>query len=711
MTDRHFLPPSAIRCATMLLLIAGTSGSSVFAAGNPGESTASTAPSTSAPSHASASATTSAALGSWGVDLSARDTSVAPGDDFYHYVNGGWLARTPIPADRSNYGAFTVLADRAERQVHDILRQLDGANTPPNSPQQRLGDLYHAWMDEGAIEAKGISPLMPDLTRLAGVESKADLARFSADRRLGVPAIVTPDVDIDAKAPDRYAAYLSQIPLILPTRDYYLGDDPRFDAIRQAYLGYIGRLLTLARQPHPRQSAQRILELETAMAEIEWAPAKQRDRDLTYNPLPLDRLEDYAPGFPWQAWLSASGLAGQPQVVLAENTAIRGLARLYDETPLSTLKTYATFRLLDANSPYLSSDFSQAHFDFHGQRLSGQPAQRERWKRGVSLINDFLGQAAGKLYVMLHFPPQAKREMETLVANLEDAYRDRLQHQASWMTDRTRQRALEKLDAFTAKIAYPDHWETYAGMTIRADDLYGDIGAARQWHWQDDLAKLGGPVDRNEWFMNPQTVNAYYAPSRNEIVFPAAILQPPFFDPNADPAVNYGGIGAVIGHEMSHGFDDQGRKSDGTGMLTDWWTPTDAEHFDQLAERLGQQYAQYQPIPGYSLNPQLTIGENIGDLGGVNIALSAYHRSLDGEPAPIIDGFTGDQRFFLAWGQVWRRLMREEEMINRVQSDPHSPSQFRVNGIVRNMDAWYDAFGVVPGDDLYLPPEKRVMIW
>lgn len=695
----------AIRRALALVLIS-VAASSVALADAPSPSL-----------HAAASANTSAqgassaTLGSWGVDLSARDTTIAPGDDFYHYVNGDWLARTPIPPDRSNYGAFSELADRAEQQVHEILRQLDGANTPPNSPQQRLGDFYHAWMDEGAIEAKGITPLKPDLERLSGIESKADLARFSADSRLGVPTIVTPGIDIDVKAPDRYAAYLSQIPLILPTRDYYLGDDTRFEAIRQAYLTYIARLLTLAGQPHPRQSAQRILELETAMAKVEWAPAKQRDRDLTYNPLQQNQLDEYAPGFPWQVWLSASGLANQDKIVLTENSAIRDLATLYDETPLSTLKTYSTFRLLDANSPYLSSDFSRAHFDFHGKRLSGQPEQRERWKRGVSLINDFLGQAAGKLYVMLHFSPEAKSEMQTLVANLEDAYRDRLQHQVSWMADQTRQRALDKLDAFTAKVAYPDEWETYAGMRIHDDDLYDDVGAARQWHWQDDLSKLGGPVDQGEWFMNPQTVNAYYSPSRNEIVFPAAILQPPFFDPNADPAVNYGGIGAVIGHEMSHGFDDQGRKSDGSGMLVDWWTPTDAEHFDQRAKRLGQQYAEYEPVPGYSLNPQLTMGENIGDLGGLNIALGAYHRSLDGEPAAVIEGFTGDQRFFLAWGQVWRRLMREEEMINRVQSDPHSPSQFRVNGIVRNMDAWYDAFDVIPGDELYLPPEKRVVIW
>ncbi|WP_251976969.1 M13 family metallopeptidase [Salinicola avicenniae] len=652
-----------------------------------------------------------ATLGHWGVELDARDTGVAPGDDFYHHVNGHWLATHEIPADRDNYGAFTELAERAEAQVHDILEQLDGAATPPDSPQQRLGDLYHAWMNEDAIEARGLSPLTPALTRLAAIDNKAELARFTADSRLGVPSIAVPAIDIDAKAPDRYVTYLSQLPLVLPTRGYYLNDEARFQALRTAYTDYIATLLTLTGQSAPHDSARRILAFETAAAKVEWAPAEQRDRDRTHNPLRADQLTEYAPGFPWQTWLEDGGLAGQETLVLTENSAIRDLARLYDETPLSTLKAYTRFRLLDANAPYLARDLSEAHFAFHGQQLSGQPQQRERWKRGVALINEQLGQAAGKLYVMLHFPPSAKQQMETLVTNLEDAYRDRLVNQVGWMTDTTRARALDKLDAFTAKIAYPEKWETYAGMTIDPDNLYGDIGEARRWHWQDDLDKLGKPVDDDEWFMNPQTVNAYYAPSRNEVVFPAAILQPPFFDPNADPAVNYGGIGSVIGHEMSHGFDDQGRKSDGSGLLTDWWTPTDAERFDVLAARLGEQYAAYEPVPGYPLNPQLTMGENIGDLGGLNIALSAYHRSLDGEPAPMIDGFSGDQRFFLAWGQVWRRLMREEAMINRVQSDPHSPSQFRVNGIVRNMDAWYDAFDVTPSDALYLPPEERVVIW
>ncbi|WP_170150031.1 M13 family metallopeptidase [Kushneria sinocarnis] len=652
-----------------------------------------------------------AAMGDWGVQLDALDRSVDPGDDFYHYVNGSWLARASIPPDRSNYGAFTELADTAEQQVHDILQQLDGADTPPNSPQQRLGDLYHAWMDRSAIEQRGLSPIRPDLERIRQADDKTVLARLMGEAGMGLSSLAEPSIDIDVRDTDRYVTYLSQMSLGLPTRDYYLEQQPRFREIRHAYVDYIARLLRLADQPHPEGSARRILALETEMARAEWPPAKQRNRSLTYNPIQPDQLALYAPGFPWQSWLEASGLAGQDKLVLRENDAIRGLARIYATTPLSTLKAYLSFRLLSANSDYLPSAIDQASFDFYGSTLSGQPEQRERWKRGVSLINSQLGKAAGKLYVMLHFSPEAKQQMQQLVANLKAAYRDRLTHEVSWMTPETRQRALDKLDAFTAKIAYPDHWEDYEGMTIRPDTLYADIREARRWHWQDELAKLGGPIDRDEWFMNPQTVNAYYAPNRNEIVFPAAILQPPFFDPNADPAVNYGGIGAVIGHEMSHGFDDQGRKSDGQGRLVDWWTSADTEHFDRLADELGQQYARYEPVKGYHLDPELTMGENIGDLGGLNIALSAYHRSLEGQPAPIIDGFTGNQRFFMGWAQVWRRLFREQALINRIKSDPHSPSQYRANGVVRNMDAWYEAFDVTPQDQLYLPPDQRVVIW
>ncbi|WP_110686157.1 M13 family metallopeptidase [Salinicola aestuarinus] len=683
---------SHARLALTLLLAAGTASA---------QSTAPTPPGSAS----------QAQMGEWGIALDERDTTIAPGDDFYHYVNGGWLKTTSIPPDRSNYGAFTVLADQAERQVHDILEQLNGANTPPNSPQQRLGDLYHAWMDSARVEQRGLAPIRPDLARIQAATDKRALARLMGRADLSLGSLAEPYVDIDVRDPERYVTYLSQMTLGLPTRDYYLDDQPRMQEIREAYVTYIAQLLALAGESNSEEKARLVLALETRMADVEWAPAKQRNRSLTYNPIDTDQLAVYAPGFAWQPWLQASGLDDQSKVVLRENDAIRSLARLFDATPLSTLKTYLTFRLLNANSSYLPAAIDQASFAFYGKTLSGQPEQRERWKRGVDLINNQVGKAAGKLYVMRHFSPDAKSQMQTLVDNLKAAYRERLTHQVAWMTEETRERALEKLDAFGAKIAYPEQWERYDGMTITPDDLYADVREARRWHWQDDLAKLGGPIDRDEWFMNPQTVNAYYSPNRNEIVFPAAILQPPFFDPHADPAVNYGGIGAVIGHEMSHGFDDQGRKSDGQGRLTDWWTPSDTAHFDRLAAKLGEQYAQYEPVPGYSLDPDLTMGENIGDLGGLNIALSAYHRSLDGQSAPTLDGFTGDQRFFMGWAQVWRRLFRQEALINRVKSDPHSPSQFRANGIVRNMDAWYDAFDVGPDNALYLPPKERVVIW
>ncbi|WP_106479001.1 M13 family metallopeptidase [Phytohalomonas tamaricis] len=667
--------------------------------------------STTTSSASAASSTGQAQLGAWGVELNARDTAINPGDDFYHYVNGHWLATTPIPADKSNYGAFTELADQAEQQVHDILEQLAGAPTPLDSPQRRIGDLYSAWMDKGAIEAAGLAPIQPDLRLIDQLNDKAGVARLMGQPGLGIGGIAEPYIDIDVKDTDSYVTYLGQAALGLPTRDYYLSDDPRFQNIRKAYRAYIARLLKAAHASNPQASADQILALETRMAQVQWAPAKQRNRSLTYNPTTPAELATYAPGFPWQAYLEASGLLTQSKLVLQENDAIKALAQIFADTPLSVWKRYLTFSLLNANADYLPQQFDQAHFDFYGKTLSGQPEQRARWKRGVALLDAYLGQAVGKLYVMLHFSPDAKAQMQALVDNLKAAYRDRIENSVTWMSPETKQAALAKLDAFNAKIAYPDKWETYDGMRLTPDHLYADIKAARAWHWQDDLDKLGSPIDRDEWFMTPQTVNAYYEPTRNEIVFPAAILQPPFFDPNADPAVNYGGIGAVIGHEMSHGFDDQGRKSDGHGMLRDWWTPKDIENFTALTDRLGAQYAQYEPVPGYHLDPQLTMGENIGDLGGLNIAYAAYHRSLNGQPAPVLDGFTGDQRFFMAWAQVWRRLFREEAMVNRVKTDPHSPSEFRANGVVRNMDAWYKAFYIKPGDALYLPPEERVTIW
>jgi predicted metalloendopeptidase len=652
-----------------------------------------------------------AAYGSFGVDLTLMDPAVDPGDDFYRFVNGAWLDTFQIPADRTNYGVFTALDEAAEDQVRIIVEEAAASDAPAGTPQQKVGALFNSWMDETRVEELGLTPIRNDLAMLASLADKEAVARVMGDPGLASSAIVGGYVDVDAKNTSRYTMYLTQSGLGLPNRDYYLEEGERFDAIRAAYLAYIEQMFALAGIEDGAAKAQTIMALETRMAEAHWDPAKRRDRDLTYNPVTAAELPDYAPGFPWATMLEAAGLADQQDFVLAENDAVQALARIFDETPVEAWRDYLTFHFLNEHAPYLPAAFDQANFDFFGRTLSGQPEQRERWRRGVELIDGVIGEAVGRIYVERHFSPDAKAQMQELVENLRTAFARRLDEGVEWMSPETKEEARAKLAAFTPKIGYPDKWETYEGLELAEDDLAGNIRRANVWSWNDQLAKLGGPIDRGEWFMTPQTVNAYYNPEMNEIVFPAAILQPPFFDPNADPAVNYGAIGAVIGHEMGHGFDDQGRKSDGTGMLRDWWTPEDAERFDERAGMLGAQYAEYEPVPGYKVNPDFTMGENLGDLGGLNIAYEAYHLSLEGQDPPVVDGYSGDQRFFMSWAQIWRRLYREEELINRISTDPHSPSEFRCNGVVRNMDAWYAAFDVGPEDDLYLPPEQRVSVW
>ncbi len=653
----------------------------------------------------------SAAFGEFGIDTAEMDPSVEPGDDFYRYVNGRWLDNTEIPADRTNYGVFTKLDEEAQEQVRDIIEEAAALDAPDGTPTQKVGDLYNSWMDAERVEELGLAPLQDDIDRLSALEDRDAVARAMGDPGLASSAIVGGYVDVDVKNTDRYVMYVTQAGLGLPNRDYYLEEGERFDEIREAYVAYIETLFTLAGIEGGADKAQAIMALESEMAEAHWTPAKRRDRDLTYNMVSVDELPGYAPGFPWTPFLEEAGLAGESEFVLRENDAIQAQARIFGETPLETWRDYLVFHLLDEHASYLPSAFDEASFNFFGRTLNGQPEQRDRWRRGVALIDGTLGEAVGRIYVDQHFPPEAKTQMQELVDNLQTAFLKRLDEGVEWMGPETKDEARAKLAAFTPKIGYPDVWETYDGLEIDPDDLIGNIESANEWAWNDELDKLGGPIDRNEWFMTPQTVNAYYNPEMNEIVFPAAILQPPFFDPNADPAVNYGAIGAVIGHEMGHGFDDQGRKSDGTGMLRDWWTPEDTQGFEERADKLGAQYAAYEPVPGYPLDPELTMGENLGDLGGLNIAYEAYHLSLNGEEPPVIDGYTGDQRFFMSWAQVWRRLYREEELINRVRTDPHSPSEYRCNGVVRNMDAWYAAFDVTEDDALYLPPEERVTVW
>lgn len=647
-------------------------------------------------------------LGAWGIETQHIDESVKPGDDFYRHVNGRWLDTFQIPDEFSSYGSFTVLFERSEQRVKEIIENAAAANAPAGSPEQKIGDLYAAFLDVAAIDAKGFEPAAPDFAYIDGLATHEDVARAFARPDLVARSPFAAFVDVDSKQTDRYIVYLTQSGLGMPNRDYYL--DEKFADTRAQYKDYIEQALTLAGIENAAEKADAIYALEHRMAEVHWEPAKRRNRDLTYNLKTRAELKAFAPEAPWDAMFEAAGLGDQDEIVVREDDAIAGLAKIFADTPVETWRDYLKFHVLNANAAVLPSPLDEANFAFYGTALRGTPKQRERWKRAVAAVNDAMGEAVGKIYVEKYFPPDSKAQMEALVANLRRALDERLDT-LPWMSEATKAEAHRKLEKFVAKIGYPEKWRDYSGLEIAPGDAYGNSKRASAFAWNYAISRLGGPVDRTEWFMTPQTVNAYYSPNRNEIVFPAAILQAPFFDPHADPAVNYGGIGAVIGHEIGHGFDDQGRKSDGDGVLRDWWTPEDAANFQKLADRLGAQYAEYEPIPGFKVNPQLTMGENIGDLGGLAMAYHAYKLSLGGEEAPVIDGFTGDQRFFMAWAQVWKRVVREEQLKNQIAADPHSPARYRVNGVVRNMDAWYEAFDVQPGDALYLPPEERVQIW
>jgi len=656
----------------------------------------------------SASASAAPELGAWGVETDNIDPAVDPGDDFYQYAGGKWIDTFEIPDEFSNYGAFTVLFERSETRVRKIIEDAANGSPAAGSIEEKIGDYFASFVDVDAINAKGLDPIAGDLARVAALETHEDVARIMADPELGARAFFGSWVDVDSKQPDRYIVYITQGGLGLPNRDYYL--DEKFADKRAKYKEYIAEMLGLASVDGAAEKAQAIYDVELRMAEVHWEPAKRRNRDLTYNLKTRDELNAFAPGVPWDAMLEASGLTAQNEYVVREDDAIQGLAAIFGDTPVATWRDYLQFHLLRSNAGILPSGFDEANFAFFGTEMRGTPKQRERWKRGVAAVNGSLGEAVGQVYVDRHFPADSKTQMEELVANLRVALDERLDT-LPWMSEETKIAAHEKLEKFTPKIGYPEKWEDYADFNVVRGDAYGNSKSANRFGWNDQISKLGGPIDKTEWGMNPQRVNAYYSPNRNEIVFPAAILQAPFFDPSADAAVNYGGIGAVIGHEIGHGFDDQGRKSDGDGRLRDWWTEADAANFQKLADALGAQYASYEPIEGFPINPDLTMGENIGDIGGLAMAYHAYKLSLNGAEAPVIDGYTGDQRFFLAWAQVWKRKTREEALKNQIATDPHSPAQYRVNGVVRNMDAWYEAFEISEDDDLYLAPEDRVQIW
>lgn len=646
-------------------------------------------------------------FGAWGFDLAGRNTSVKPGDDFNEYANGTYLRTTEIPADKSRFGPFDVLYENAQSQLKSIIET--SASNPANENARKVGALYASFMDEAKIEQLGATPLAADLAAVKAITDHAGMARLMGESHSGFGgSLFGIDVFEDLKNPNLNSAYLGQGSLGLPDRDYYL--KPDFAAQREAYLAYLTTTLTAIGWADPVKTAADILAFETKVADKQWTTVERRQIDKLYNPAKASDLANLAPGFDWAGFLAGAQVSDVDTLVLMENTAIPAIAQVFADTPIETLKAWQAFNVVDQASPYLSKAFVDARFDFRGKTLRGQPENRPRWNRGVALVDGQLGEVLAQEYVRLHFPASSKAQMEALVGNIRDAMTERLKT-LDWMSEPTREQALYKMSKFGVKIGYPDKWRSYDGLELKPDDLYGNVERSSAFEWAYKRGKIGKPVDPLEWGMTPQTVNAYYNPPRNEIVFPAAILQAPFFDPNADPAVNYGGIGAVIGHEITHGFDDQGRKSDGDGVLRDWWTPEDAARFEARAKVLGDIYDKLEPIPGVHVNGDLTMGENIADLGGLLLALDAYHKSLNGQPAPVIDGLTGDQRVFLGWAQVWREKSREAALKEQLTTDPHSPGPVRAATSPRNIDAWYAAFGVSPDQKEYIAPEARARIW
>ena len=640
------------------------------------------------------------------------DPKVRAQDDFYRHVNGHWLATTEIPADKSNYGAFTKLADDAQLQLRAIIDEAAASSAKtPGSDAQKVGDFYASFMDEARADTLGLKPLAPALARIKALKNKRELPALLAELSVLGVNILPAFVEADAKQSDQYVVYFAQGGTLLPDRDYYLDKkDAKFAAIRKAYQAHIEAMLRLAGLPQPAQNAQAILAFETKLAELQWTQVDSRDADKTYNKYAFKDLKKLTPGFDWTPFIDGMGIARSPGLVIAQPSFFTGFDKLIARTPLPQLKIYLQWQTLSAYAPYLAKPYVDENFAFFGKTLNGIEAIKPRWKRGVETTEGALGEVLGKLYVGKHFPPEAKQRMEKLVANLLKAYQQSISS-LDWMSAETKQKALAKLAKFDAKIGYPDKWKDYSALTVQADDLVGNVMRSNRVEHAREVAKLGQPIDRKEWLMTPQTVNAYYNPLKNEIVFPAAILQPPFFDLKADDAVNYGGIGAVIGHEIGHGFDDQGSKYDGDGNLKSWWTDADRKNFEARTKALIAQYDGYEALPGHKVNGAFTIGENIGDLGGLSIAHQAWQLSLAGASSPVLDGFTGEQRFFIGWAQVWRRKYRDENLLNRLKSDPHSPSEFRCNGVVVNVPAFYTAFDVKAGDRMYLAPEKRVKIW
>jgi len=667
------------------------------------ETDRSSAPATAAPAPAE--------IGS-GIDRSGFDNDVRAQDDFFDHVNGKWVAKTEMPADKARWGAFDQLAENAQEDVRALVEEVSAAqDAETGSATQKIRDFYNAYMDDVRPNELGIEAIRAELDRIAAIENTEDLFRAFAELGVyGVDAPLGAGVFSDMKDPETNVVYLVQTGITLPDRDYYLQDDEQFVEGRELYRTYVQRLFDLAGIEGGDDKAKTLFDVERALAEVQWTKEENRNPVKTYNRMTLAELEELAPGYRWRTAMEAAAIPERDFFVVRQPSFYAGASEILERTPLDTWKDYLTFQTIDAFAPVLGEDFFRAHFDFYEAGLSGIDEPEPKWKRAVSAINGTMGELLGQLYVERHYREEAKARMDVMIANLIEAYRQSIT-ELDWMSDETKQQALIKLSKFTPKVGYPENWRDYSALEVVPGDLAGNMKRAATFEYNRQIDKLDKPVDKTEWFMTPQTVNAYYNPVWNEIVFPAAILQPPFFNVEADDAVNYGGIGAVIGHEIGHGFDDQGRQFDGDGNLRDWWTEEDAARFDERKNKLAAQYDSYEVIDGLTINGQFTSGENIGDLGGLGIAYKAYRLSLDGQEAPVIDGFTGDQRFFLGWAQVWRAKMRDEETKRRLTIDPHSPPKFRANGAAVNVDAFYQAFDVREGDGMYLPPAERVRIW
>ncbi|MGM0482138.1 MAG: M13 family metallopeptidase [Pseudomonadota bacterium] len=646
-----------------------------------------------------------------GVVLENFDHSVRAQDDLYQHVNGSWIDKTEIPSDRSSIGTFYDLREENQKRLREIIQNAAAEEPEAGTNERKVGDFFNAYMDTETLNALGAKPIASDLDAIAALDSHADVAAHMA--RMTRQSVSMPFafyVYPDAKDPQTNAMYVTQSGLGLPDRDYYLKDDEKFAEFREAYRDYAADILEMAGVDDAENAAERILQLETKLAEAQWSRVESRNADKTYNKKSANEVAELMGDFDFSGWVAAAQLNDVDAMVIRQPSYFEDLGSMFTDVDLQAWKDYLSFRMVNDAASILTEDFAERRFAFYGETLRGIPEQEPRWKRGVDATNSILGEVLGQVYVKEYFPPEAKAKMETLIENLREAYADSIKN-LEWMTADTKQKALDKLAKFDPKVGYPNEWRDYSDLQISATDLVGNYKAYAEFNYQEELEKIGGPVDEEDWGMTPQTVNAYYSPVRNEIVFPAGILQPPFFDMDAEMAVNYGGIGAVIGHEMGHGFDDQGSKYDGDGNLQSWWTDADREAFDQRGQKLSEQFSGYQPIEGLNINGDLTLGENIGDLAGLTIAYEAYQKSLNGDAAPELDGFTGEQRVFIGWAQAWRGKYREDAVREQVMSDPHSPAKYRVNGTVVNIPAFYKAFDVTQGDDLYLPPEERVTIW